>query len=193
MKKAISIDKVGTAGLIFTAVFSPCCFPLFAFIATSFGLGRFELFGSYSILIFNVMVIITLIGLAISFAKHRCLYPLLVAVPGALVIFFNTVIAGNYSDYLPYIGMVIILFAVILNYFKNKSHISNSIIYKSIMSCPNCKNTKEEEMPVDSCVYFYECDNCNSRLKPLAGDCCVYCSYGSVKCPPIQSHVPCCS
>ncbi|TGE15005.1 hypothetical protein E5J99_13940 [Hymenobacter elongatus] len=25
-------------------------------------------------------------------------------------------------------------------------------------------------------------------LKPLAGDCCVYCSYGTVPCPPIQEQ-----
>ena len=30
-------------------------------------------------------------------------------------------------------------------------------------------------------------------LKPLAGDCCVFCSFGSVKCPPIQRGDPCCS
>jgi hypothetical protein len=25
-------------------------------------------------------------------------------------------------------------------------------------------------------------------LKPLAGDCCVFCSYGSVPCPPVQQN-----
>ncbi|MDP0941897.1 GDCCVxC domain-containing (seleno)protein, partial [Klebsiella quasipneumoniae] len=29
-------------------------------------------------------------------------------------------------------------------------------------------------------------------LKPQQGDCCVYCSYGSVKCPPIQQDKKCC-
>jgi hypothetical protein len=29
-------------------------------------------------------------------------------------------------------------------------------------------------------------------LRPEAGDCCVYCTYGSVKCPPIQSREGCC-
>ncbi|WP_321163938.1 GDCCVxC domain-containing (seleno)protein, partial [Idiomarina zobellii] len=29
-------------------------------------------------------------------------------------------------------------------------------------------------------------------LKPLKGDCCVYCSYGTVKCPPIQEGQSCC-
>lgn len=60
------------------------------------------------------------------------------------------------------------------------------IITKSTIICPKCGHQKEEEMPTGSCQYFYECENCKSILKPLAGDCCVYCSYGTVKCPSKQ-------
>jgi len=63
----------------------------------------------------------------------------------------------------------------------------------SIITCPNCGHKKEEVMPTDACQYFYDCENCQSVLKPKAGDCCVYCSYGTVKCPPIQKGVSCCS
>ena len=45
---------------------------------------------------------------------------------------------------------------------------------------------KEETMPINSCQYFYKCDSCKYILKPKIGDCCVFCSFGSVKCPPIQ-------
>jgi hypothetical protein len=41
-------------------------------------------------------------------------------------------------------------------------------------------------MPMDACQYFYACENCKTILKPLAGDCCVFCSYGTVQCPPRQ-------
>jgi hypothetical protein len=34
--------------------------------------------------------------------------------------------------------------------------------------------------------FFYECKGCGALLKPKAGDCCVFCSYGDVPCPPIQ-------
>jgi hypothetical protein len=57
---------------------------------------------------------------------------------------------------------------------------------KSTITCPECGYSKEETMPTDACQFFYECTNCREVLKPLKGDCCVYCSYGSVKCPPIQ-------
>lgn len=41
-------------------------------------------------------------------------------------------------------------------------------------------------MPTDACQYFYDCKGCGALLKPLPGDCCVFCSYGSVPCPPVQ-------
>ncbi|MEE9214148.1 MAG: GDCCVxC domain-containing (seleno)protein [Thermodesulfobacteriota bacterium] len=57
---------------------------------------------------------------------------------------------------------------------------------ESVIKCPKCGFEKEEVMPTDSCLFFYECTNCKTLLKPEQGDCCVFCSYGSVKCPPIQ-------
>jgi hypothetical protein len=41
-------------------------------------------------------------------------------------------------------------------------------------------------MPTDSCQWFYECTNCGELLRPLRGDCCVFCSYGSRKCPSVE-------
>ena len=41
-------------------------------------------------------------------------------------------------------------------------------------------------MPTDACQFFYDCKHCGAVLRPLKGDCCVYCSYGDVPCPPIQ-------
>ena len=56
----------------------------------------------------------------------------------------------------------------------------------SVITCPFCGFKKEEEMPLDACVHFYKCEPCRKILKPKEGDCCVFCSYGSVKCPPKQ-------
>ncbi|MDQ2666808.1 MAG: hypothetical protein M3Z05_12445 [Gemmatimonadota bacterium] len=41
-------------------------------------------------------------------------------------------------------------------------------------------------MPLDACVFFHACRSCGVLLRPKAGDCCVFCSYGSVVCPPMQ-------
>jgi hypothetical protein len=61
-----------------------------------------------------------------------------------------------------------------------------NIILESILTCPVCKHKKTETMPTDACAWFYKCEKCTTVLKPLEGDCCVYCSYGTVPCPPIQ-------
>ncbi len=42
-------------------------------------------------------------------------------------------------------------------------------------------------MPTDACLFYYQCTACGALLRPKAGDCCVFCSYGSVKCPPMQA------
>jgi alkylmercury lyase len=41
-------------------------------------------------------------------------------------------------------------------------------------------------MPTDACQFYYDCSGCGTLLRPKPGDCCVFCSYGSVPCPPIQ-------
>jgi hypothetical protein len=63
---------------------------------------------------------------------------------------------------------------------------------KSEITCPNCGHKKVEDMPTNACQFFYECENCKKGLKPNVGDWCVYCSYGTVACPPIQENKSCC-
>ena len=54
------------------------------------------------------------------------------------------------------------------------------------LRCPLCGHEAVETMPTNACLYFHECAGCGALLKPEAGDCCVFCSYGDVPCPPIQ-------
>ena len=61
----------------------------------------------------------------------------------------------------------------------------------STITCPNCGMQSTEEMPTDACVWFYQCGHCQSMLKPNEGDCCVFCSFGSVPCPPVQTNGTC--
>lgn len=60
------------------------------------------------------------------------------------------------------------------------------IIRQSVLTCPECGHATTETMPIDACQYFHECEACHRLLKPRPGDCCVFCSYGSVPCPPVQ-------
>lgn len=64
----------------------------------------------------------------------------------------------------------------------------NAPIFESELVCPICGSAKRETMQTDSCQFFYECTNCRTLLRPKPGDCCVFCSYGSVKCPSMQKR-----
>lgn len=57
---------------------------------------------------------------------------------------------------------------------------------QSIITCPECGFKKEETISQNSCQQMYQCSNCDVLLKPKGKDCCVFCSYGSEKCLPMQ-------
>lgn len=60
----------------------------------------------------------------------------------------------------------------------------------SVLTCSGCRQShaEQKQMPTAPCQWFYECPGCHTVLKPLAGACCVYCSYGSGPCPPVQEQ-----
>ncbi|MBI0435785.1 MAG: hypothetical protein DI601_06505 [Azospirillum brasilense] len=60
------------------------------------------------------------------------------------------------------------------------------MILESTITCPHCGTARTETMPTDACQYFYDCTGCGTLLRPKQGDCCVFCSYGTVPCPPVQ-------
>ena len=64
-------------------------------------------------------------------------------------------------------------------------------VLESTITCSHCAFRKTETMPTNACVFFWDCPHCAARLKPKPGDCCVFCSYGTVKCPPIQAGLDC--
>jgi hypothetical protein len=59
------------------------------------------------------------------------------------------------------------------------------------ITCPVCAYSRKETMPTDRCVFFWDCDGCHALIRPKAGDCCVYCSYGDQRCPFMQDDCPC--
>ena len=67
-----------------------------------------------------------------------------------------------------------------------------TLVLESVLTCPLCGHAKEETMPVDACQWFYECESCKALLTPKAGDCCVFCSYGTNRCPPLQQQSGAC-
>lgn len=66
------------------------------------------------------------------------------------------------------------------------------MILASTLRCPHCGHERHEIMPTDACQVSYDCAGCRVVLRPKPGDCCVFCSYGSVPCPPVQAERACC-
>jgi hypothetical protein len=60
------------------------------------------------------------------------------------------------------------------------------VVTRSVIRCTGCEYEREVEMPTAYCQIVYECPRCRALLSPNAGDCCVFCSYGSVPCPSMQ-------
>lgn len=68
----------------------------------------------------------------------------------------------------------------------------DGIVLETTITCPECGHLETETMPTDACQWFYDCKGCKAVLRPLPGDCCVYCSYATVPCPLIQAGGDCC-
>lgn len=196
----LQLDRIGTIGLFIAALATPCCFPLFAFVLSAFGLGSAALFGGWTEYVFEGLVLISLIGFFIVYRQHKNIFPLLIGLAsgGIIVYAYNF----NFDSKIIYVGMFGLLAATGLNYYINRGHKiacanctvidGKTVELESTITCPNCGHRKKEMMPTDACQFFYECDKCKTVLKPKQGDCCAYCSYGKVKCPSIQSGQNCC-
>ncbi len=58
---------------------------------------------------------------------------------------------------------------------------------EATITCPECGHTETETMPTNACRVVYVCAGCNATLHPRQGDCCVFCSYADLVCPPKQA------
>lgn len=59
---------------------------------------------------------------------------------------------------------------------------------ESLPTCPACDHAELLAMPTNACQWFCECTACKTLLKPKPWDGCVFCFYGSMLCPPVQSE-----
>lgn len=133
----------------------------------------------------------SLIGGSIAFilATSCCWLPaILIAIGsgGAVMTFADQL--GSWSLYFFIIAAALLILGSYQYVYGNRK----KIVSQSTITCPNCRYKKEETMPTNACQYFYECEKCQKVIKPKQGDCCVYCSYGTVPCPPIQENKSCC-
>ncbi len=184
-------DKLAAIGALLAASACPACFPLLAVVSSALGLSFLRPYECVMMYVFQVLILLAFIGSVASFLKHRKRIPLLLNILGLFLIFF-----AFYVKFIPffiYAGLSLLLAGGLGNFLEEKkcnqckiTPVSESVILKSKIRCPFCGYIKEEAMSIDSCQHFYECNNCKKILQPKDRDCCVFCSYGNVKCPPKQ-------
>lgn len=112
------LDKIGAVGAILAAGGCPACFPALAALGSVLGLGFLQKFEGKTIIVFQILVIIALIGNAISYFNHRKVIPLIIGALGALVIFFAWYIHFSYTLF--YIGLTGLFVAAVLNIIAKK-------------------------------------------------------------------------
>lgn len=60
------------------------------------------------------------------------------------------------------------------------------VLSKNELTCPECGTQQAAEMLDSGHSYAYQCDGCKEIIEKKEESCCVYCSYGEVKCPSQQ-------
>ena len=132
-------------------------------------------------------------SLAFILATSCCWLPaLIIMVGGGSALFGLSSQFEKLSGVFIAIGLGLLVLGSYQYYQKKNKTKSTEVVLRSTITCPNCEHKEEETMPTNACQYFYECKNCTEMLKPKLGDCCVFCSYGTVACPPIQLDQDCC-
>ncbi|HFQ15066.1 MAG TPA: hypothetical protein ENK41_01820 [Rhodobacteraceae bacterium] len=60
------------------------------------------------------------------------------------------------------------------------------IEYHTVLTCPHCGHRSRQSMPDLQTLTRWNCNNCHTDIQPRPGECCVFCSFGSVPCPDAQ-------
>jgi MerC mercury resistance protein len=180
------LEKIGSFGGILAAAACPVCFPKLALIGALFGLGALGAYESALFAAAQLLIVLAVVGQALAYLRHRKRWLLALGVGSGAAVF-----AGLYllrSEAVVYAGFAGLVVASATDFWSRRARSSagSARVLESVITCPECNHSRRETMPADACQFFYECTHCGAVLRPKAGDCCVFCSYGSVKCPPMQ-------
>lgn len=188
-------SPAATVGTVISAASCPACFPALAGLGAAAGLTVFS--GYEGLVIGRVMPLLAGIALLSQLAGwwvHRqWARSLTGAIGPALVLVGIELYLGTpWGSGMFYAGVVLMAGMSIRDLLSPAPRDcggSCAVESTSVITCPHCGHAKEESMPTDTCVYFYECEECGALLRPRRGDCCVFCSYGDRKCPPMQAEL----
>ena len=186
------LGSIGSVLAVLMAAAAPCCLPIFAAFAGVIGLTALGLNEQFVLYALQGFALIALAGLVFSVSRHRQFGPLIIGGIAAAALLYS--FHARFSSLLVYLGLGGLCLASVWNFLLSRKHKGNGagVILRSVITCPKCGHRAEEPMPTNACLFFYECSRCGATLKPKSGDCCVFCSYGSVNCPPVQAGSECC-
>jgi hypothetical protein len=111
-------DKIGVIGAILAAASCPVCFPLLAAAGSAIGLSVLHPYEGKVLFFFQFLVLTALIGLGLSFRRHRKPLPLTVGTLSTLLIIYAFHI--RFSELLNYAGLFGLLSASALNIMEEK-------------------------------------------------------------------------
>jgi hypothetical protein len=177
------LEKLGSFGAVIAAAACPICFPKLALIGAAFGLGALSAYEYQFLVAAQVLVALAVAGHLLSYRRHRSRWLLGSALVSGAAVFAGLYLAG--SEWLVYAGFAGLVAASTADLWRRLRRKTGPVL-ESKITCPKCGAQRMETMPADACQFFYECSGCRALLRPKPGDCCVFCSYGSVRCPPMQ-------
>ncbi len=187
------LGSIGSVLALLMAAAAPCCLPIFAAFAGAVGLTALGLNEELVLYAVQGFAVVALVGLVLAASRHRQFGPLILGGIAALALFFT--FHARFSALVVYFGLAGLCVASVWNYLisRRRKRDGTDVTLKSVITCPQCGHRAEETMPTNACLFFYDCSACGAKLKPKPGDCCVFCSFGSVPCPPMQQSAACCA
>ncbi|MFQ6008037.1 MAG: MerC family mercury resistance protein [Candidatus Zixiibacteriota bacterium] len=124
----------GVVAALLPNVTCPACWPVYAGVLSSLGLG-FLMRGRYFYIVISILLTISLFSLYYKASARRGLVPFLVGCLAAAIILGGKVYSG--SDYILYSGAVILIIASIWNNWPIKKTVKLSD-GASEPACPRC-------------------------------------------------------
>jgi len=138
MFKRIVAALPGIGAALLPNATCPACWPVYAGILSSLGLG-FLMTGPYFYLFIGLLLSLSLFSLAYKAKSRRGFLPFWIGLSSAMII-----IAGKYfalSDYVFYSGALLLIVASVWNNIPVKrSNASDE--NESTVTCPNCKTSE---------------------------------------------------
>jgi hypothetical protein len=177
-----SLALIGGVAAIAGTSLAPCCFPLLGFLPALVGWAGWTAASPW---ITQGSTVVALFGLWLGRHRFGGALSLTGGLTGAALIFIAYHAAFHAS--LVYVGLVLLAAAAVGPWaYRSMMRCLKRPILHSVLTCPSCGFRQAERMPTNACLFFWECPRGGARVRPLDGDCCVFCSYGSLPCPSMQ-------